>query len=151
MVTHNGKLAEVARLAAADAHERNDMTRIFFVGQKPETVDFTDPALPPGLDADKINAGIAVAVVKIRERGWEGDTCMIMPDETAGPMIEMQLRSAAYDCVVIGGGLRIPPKSLALFEQVVNAVHKAAPKAAIAFNTRPEDTADAAARQLEVR
>jgi len=30
----------------------------------------------------------------------------------------------------------------------VNIVHRAAPAAAIAFNTRPEDTADAAARQL---
>lgn len=125
------------------------MTRILFVGQKPETVDFSDPALPPGFDAGKINAGIAVAVEKIKERGWQGDTCMVMPDETAGPMIEKQLSDAHYDCVVIGGGLRIPPKSLALFETVVNAVHKAAPGAAIAFNTRPEDTAEAAARQLE--
>ena len=40
-------------------------------------------------------------------------------------------------------------KSLLLFETVVNAVHKAAPNAAIAFNTRPEDTADAAARWLK--
>ncbi len=125
------------------------MTRILFVGQKPETVDFSDPALPPGFNADKINAGIAVAVVKIQERGWQGDTCMVMPDETAGPMIEKQLRSADYDCVVIGGGLRLPPKSLALFERVINAVHKAAPGATIAFNTRPEDTAEAAARQLK--
>jgi hypothetical protein len=126
------------------------MTRILFVGQTPETVDFSDPALPPGFDAEKINAGIAVAVAKIQERGWEGDTCMIAPDDTAGPMIEKQLSGAHYDCVVIGGGLRLPPKSLALFERVVNAVHKAAPGAAIAFNTRPEDTAEAAARQLEV-
>lgn len=127
------------------------MTRILFVGQKPETVDFSDPALPPGFDAAKINAGIAVAVAKIHERGWEGDTCMINPDETARPMLEKQLRSAHYDCVVIGGGLRIPPKSLELFETVINIVHEAAPGAAIAFNTRPEDTADAAARQLKGR
>lgn len=125
------------------------MTRILFVGQKPETVDFSDPSLPPGFDAEKINAGIAVAVAKIKERGWQGDTCMIRPDETAGPMLDEQLRSARYDCVVIGGGLRIPPKGLALFEKIVNVVHKAAPGAAIAFNTRPEDTAEAAARQLQ--
>jgi len=124
------------------------MTRILFVGQKPETVDFSDPSLPPGFDAEKINAGIAVAVAKIKEHGWEGDTCMIPPDETARPMLEKQLLNAHYDCVVIGGGLRIPPKGLALFEMVVNTVHKAAPDAAIAFNTRPEDTAEAAARQL---
>jgi hypothetical protein len=50
---------------------------------------------------------------------------------------------------VIGGGLRLPPKTLLLFEMVINAVHKAAPNAAIAFNTRPEDTAEAAARWLK--
>jgi hypothetical protein len=124
------------------------MTRILFVGQKPETVDFSDPALPPGFDAAKINAGIAVAMAKIAERGWQGDQCMIPPDDAAWPTLEKQLRAASYDCVVIGGGLRIPPKSLALFEMVVNTVHREAPGAAIAFNTRPEDTADAAARQL---
>jgi hypothetical protein len=124
------------------------MTRILFVGHKPETVDFSDPALPSGFDAAKINAGIAVAVDKIAERGWQGDTCMITPDDAGRAMLERQLKAEAYDCVVIGGGLRLPPKGLALFETVVNVVHKAAPGAAIAFNTKPEDTADAAARQL---
>jgi hypothetical protein len=124
------------------------MTSILFVGQKPETVDFTDPSLPPGFNADKINAGIAIALEKIRERGWQGDTCMITPDAAGSAMLATALRGAAYDCVVIGGGLRLPPKGLGLFETVVNLVHKAAPNAAIAFNTRPEDTAEAAARQL---
>lgn len=64
-------------------------------------------------------------------------------------MLEKQLASATYDCVVIGGGLRLPPKSLPLFERVINAVHKAAPNAVIAFNTRPEDTAETAARWLK--
>lgn len=125
------------------------MTRILFVGRKPETVDYSDPSLPPGFDAQKINAGIAVAVDKIKQRGWEGETCMITPDDAGRATLESALKAAVYDCVVIGGGLRLPPKSLPLFEMVVNTVHKAAPTAAIAFNTRPEDTADAAARQLE--
>ena len=125
------------------------MTRVLFVGQQPETVDFSDPALPSGFNAEKINAGIVIAAVKIAERGWQADLCMIPPDETAGPLLEKQLASATYDCVVIGGGLRLPPKSLPLFESVINAVHKAAPNAAIAFNTRPEDTAEAAARWLK--
>jgi hypothetical protein len=126
------------------------MTRVLFVGQQPETVDFSDPALPPGFNAEKINAGIAIATAQIAERGWEADLCMIPPDETADPMLEKQLNSAIYDCVVIGGGLRLPPKSLLLFERVVNAVHRAAPNVVIAFNTRPEDTAEAAARWLKV-
>jgi hypothetical protein len=125
------------------------MTRILFVGQKPETVDFSDPSLPPGFDAGKIHAGIALGVGKIEERGWQGDTCMITPDAAGGTMLEHALKGATYDCVVIGGGLRLPPKNLALFETVVNIIHRAAPNAVIAFNTRPEDTADAAARQLK--
>ena len=125
------------------------MTRILFVGQKPETVDFLDPSLPPGFDSEKINAGIALGVSKIQQRGWEGDTCMITPDAAASAMLESALNGVAYDCVVIGGGLRLPPRSLLLFETVVNIIHKAAPNATIAFNTRPEDTADAAARQLK--
>jgi hypothetical protein len=73
---------------------------------------------------------------------------MITPDAAGSAMLATALRGAAYDCVVIGGGLPLPPNGLGLFETVVNLVHKAAPNAAIAFNTRPEDTAEAAARQL---
>jgi hypothetical protein len=125
------------------------MTRILFVGQEPETVDFSDPALPPGFNAEKIHAGIAVALRQMTERGWHADLCLIRPDGTARSTLERQLATNVYDCVVIGGGIRIPPKSLLLFEALINAVHKAAPGAAIAFNTRPEDSADAAARWLK--
>ena len=122
------------------------MTRVLLVGLDPETVDFSDPALPPGMTAEKIRAGIAVAQRQFAERGWEGDIGMIRPDETAGPAVERLLTSKSYDCVVIGAGVRLPPRNLALLEVVINAIRKTAPGAAIAFNTRPDDSADAAAR-----
>jgi len=125
------------------------MKRVLFVGQAPDTVDFSDPSLPPGFNAQKIQAGIDLAAAEIAERCWVGDICMIPPDAAGIAMLEKQLAAATYDCVVIGGGMRLPPKGLVLFEQVVNAIHKAAPGAAIAFNTRPEDTAEAAARWLK--
>lgn len=53
-----------------------------------------------------------------------------------------------YKCLVIGAGVCLPPRGLALFKVVINAVHKAAPDAAIAFNTRREDSADAVAQSL---
>jgi hypothetical protein len=126
------------------------MTQILFVGLEPETVDFSDPALPPGFNAEKIHAGIAIAMGQMTERGWHADLCLIRPDITAGPSLEKQLAAKPYDCVVIGGGVRMPPRNLLLLEVLVNAVHKAAPNAAIAFNTRPEDTAEAVARWLKV-
>jgi len=127
------------------------MMRVLFVGYVPETVDFSDPALPPGMTAEKIHAGIAVAVKQFAERGWEADLCLIRPDETAGPTVARQLASKNYDCVVIGAGIRLLPRGLVLFEVVINAVHKSAPGAAIAFNTVPQDSADAAARWLATR
>ena len=126
------------------------MTRILLVGYDPETVDFSDPALPPGMTAEKIRAGIEVALKQFAARGWEADVGFIQPDETAGPTVERLLTSTSYDCVVIGAGVRLPPQRLAFFEAVINAVHKAAPGGAIAFNTRPEDSADAAARWVPV-
>ncbi len=124
------------------------MTRILLLGYDPDTVDFSDPALPPGMNAEKIHAGIEVAMKQFALRGWEADVGFIRPDESAGLTVERQLASASYDCVVIGAGVRLPPRLLSIFEVVVNAVRKAAPRAAIAFNTRPEDSADAAARCL---
>jgi hypothetical protein len=124
------------------------MTRVLFVGQKPDTVDFSDPFLPPGFNAEKIQAGIDIAETSMTERGWDADICMIAPDDSGIAVLTAQLTTVNYDCVVIGGGLRIPPKGLLFFEKVVNAIQQSAQKAAIAFNTRPEDTAEAAARWI---
>ena len=124
------------------------MARVILIGYDPATVDFSDPALPPGMTAEKVHAGIAVAMKSFADRGWDAEVGMIRPDETAAPEVERLLASKNYDCVVIGAGVRLPPRGLALFEVVINAVHKAAPGASIAFNTTPHDSADAAARWL---
>ena len=124
------------------------MNRVLLVGLDPATVDFSDPALPPGMNAEKIHAGIRVALADMIERGWQAENFFIIPDETAVPAVERRLAETRYDCVVIGAGVRLPPSRLVLFEALVNAIHRAAPSAVIAFNTRPEDTGAAAARWI---
>jgi len=59
------------------------MTRILLLGLDPDTVDYSDPALPPGTNAEKIRAGVAVAVKQFTDRGWEFDVGYISPDESA--------------------------------------------------------------------
>ena len=125
-----------------------DLKRVLFIGQQPETVDFSDPALPPGFDAAKIHAGIAIGMQQMADRGWTADLCLVQSDASAAEAVTQRLAATSYDTVVIGGGIRIPPKSLLLFERLVNVVHQAAPATAIAFNTTPQDTADAAARWI---
>ena len=40
------------------------------IGLDPETVDYSDPALPPGMTAEKVRAGVAVALKQFTDRGW---------------------------------------------------------------------------------
>jgi hypothetical protein len=124
------------------------MKRVLLVGLDPATVDYSDPALPAGMTAEKIHAGVKVALADMAERGWQGENCFINPDETAVPAVRRRLADGRYECVVIGAGLRLLPGRLGLFEALVNAIHRDAPSAAIAFNTRPEDTGAAAARWI---
>ena len=37
------------------------MARVLLLGYDPETVDFSDPGLPPGMTAEKVHVGIALA------------------------------------------------------------------------------------------
>ena len=128
------------------------MTRILLVGFSPETEDFSDPDRPPEMTVEKVTADIEAGLEQGRKLGWQIDRCFMRADESpeaAGSIVEQTLgdAGAAYDCVVIGGGIRLPSKYL-LFEAVTNAIHKAAPTAAIAFNSRPDETAEAAKRWL---
>lgn len=124
------------------------MKRVLLVGFDPATVDYSDPALPPGMTAEKIHAGVKLALADMSERGWLAENCFINPDETTIPTVEHRLAAERYDCVVIGAGLRLPPRRLVLFEALVNAIHRTAPQTAIAFNSRPEDSGAAGARWI---
>ena len=66
--------------------ERN-MKLVVLIGLDPATVDFSDPALPPGMSAEKIHAGVKLALADFAARGWSGHNCFITPDETAVPTV----------------------------------------------------------------
>lgn len=85
---------------------------------------------------------------RLREFGYEVDSCLVDRGETAKMTVEKALRSRHYDCIVIGAGLREPAELLLLFERIVNLVHQNAPKSRIAFNTSPADTAEAVQRWI---
>ncbi|MEV4513937.1 hypothetical protein AB0K00_33890 [Dactylosporangium sp. NPDC049525] len=107
-----------------------------------------DPVRIPGWDPAPIVAGIARGQARFAELGIEADMCLVAPDEDAEAAIVEALTGNDYACVVVGGGIRKHEPLLELFERVVNLVHQHAPGAAIAFNSTPDDTADAALRWL---
>lgn len=122
--------------------------KVLIVGQDPDTVDYTDPAIPPGMDADKVRAGLAAAARSLTDAGYDVEQCYTDLGETAEAVLTARLKGASYDCVVVGAGVRLPPSKLYLFETLVNVIHRHAPNATIAFNTRPDDSAAAARRWL---
>jgi hypothetical protein len=107
-----------------------------------------DAAAIPGLDAGAVGAAITRGQDRFAELGIEADVCSVALDANAEGLIVEALTRKDYDCVVIGGGIRKPEALLEVFEKVVNLVRQHAPGAAIAFNTSPEDSPDAALRWL---
>ncbi|KAB8194704.1 hypothetical protein FH608_016115 [Nonomuraea phyllanthi] len=107
-----------------------------------------DPAKLQGWDPEPIQAAIARGRARFDDHGIEADWCEVAPDENPEEAIVEALTGGRYACVVIGGGIRKHEPLLELFEKAVNLVRRHAPDAAIAFNSSPEDCADAALRWL---
>jgi hypothetical protein len=107
-----------------------------------------DPDRVPVPDKEKVVAALERGQDRFADLGLSGETCLIGMDDHIEAEVTAALRARPWDCVVIGGGIRKPPQALELFELIVNLVRRHAPNAAIAFNTSPEDSADAAARAL---
>src|SRR5262245_52267915 len=103
-----------------------------------------DPRAVPGVDAAMVETAIAMGQQRFDAAGIEADTCLIKPDDTAKPQMIEALQRKPYACVVVGGGIRKPEPALELFEAVINLIRQHAPQAAIAFNTNPMTSLDAA-------
>lgn len=124
-----------------------DVPRALIIGEDPRFVDFSDPAIPPGMTAEKVLAGLKEARDALVTEGWSAEILLtdMAPDAAARAVAE-RLATRRFDVVSVGAGLRIVPKQTVLFEAVMNAVHAGAPAARLAFSTRPGDTAEAIKR-----
>jgi hypothetical protein len=116
---------------------------VLLIGLIPELVDFSGM---PGMNAEKIHAGIIAEQKKIADAGFEPHQLLIDMGETAESVIRAKLAERAFGVVVFGAGLRVPPPHLGIFEKVINVVHANAPQAKLAFNTNPADSLDAIRR-----
>jgi hypothetical protein len=110
--------------------------------------DFADAGALGGLTPEIVRAYIEAQVERLRQLGFEAESCLVDLGEHAGPTVTRVLQSRSFDCIVIGAGLRQPPERLLLFEEILNLVHALAPQSRIAFNTTPADTAEAVGRWI---
>jgi len=118
---------------------------VLAIGIDPALVDYS---AFPGLTPELVGHFIETQIVKLREQGYDAESCLIDLGETAEAVTKAALASKPPDCVVIGAGLREPPERLLLFEKILNLVHARAPQAPICFNTTPADTVEAVQRWM---
>ena len=111
-----------------------------------------DPYRVPGpWDPKPVADAIEVGMARFAEHGIGAASCLFGLDgsDEVEAVVTAALRARPWECVVIGGGLRGADDQLELFERVVNLVRRYAPAAAIAFNSTPTDTYDAAIRWVK--
>jgi hypothetical protein len=109
-----------------------------------------DPYRVPGpWDPKPVADGIEDGRARFIEHGVGAQFCLVGLDgsDDVETVVTASLCAQRWECVVIGGGVR---NQAELFERVVNLVRRHAPDAAIAFNTSPAGTFDAAARWVEM-
>lgn len=110
-----------------------------------------DPFRVPGpWDPAPVVDAVAVGMARFADAGVGVESCLFGLDgsDDIEAVVTEALGSRPWEVVVVGGGIRKPEDQLDLFERVVNLVRRHAPGAAIAFNSSPSDTFDAAARWL---
>lgn len=110
-----------------------------------------DPYRVPGpWDPTPVADAIAVGMGRFADAGVGAESCLFGLDgsDDIEAVVTAALDRRPWEVVVIGGGVRRSEDQLGVFELVVNLVRRHAPQAAIAFNSTPADTFEAAARWL---
>ena len=95
----------------------------------------------------KVKAGVENAIAELRGLGYDAIWCGVATDPAAAvERVRQALHDRAVACVLIGAGLRLSDRAVVLFERIVNEVHTSCPRAAICFNSTPQDSAAAVQR-----
>ena len=105
----------------------------------------------PNARADKAAEAFFAILTNVQkqfaDQGDHLDLCKLPLNGSTEVPVTAQLARATYDCILLGGGFR-EPEHVALFERVINAVHRHAPGAAIGLVDLPQDAPQAAIRVL---
>ena len=122
------------------------MKKVLIIGMDPHTIDFTNPELPVGLTAEKIEQGTKATNATLKESGYDVETFLIKTGNEDLSDLEKYLNIHDFDGIVIGNGIRGIKSNFILFEKIVNVVHTNATKSKIIFNSLPTDTPESVKR-----
>ncbi|MYW11484.1 hypothetical protein GT034_24485 [Streptomyces sp. SID2563] len=90
-----------------------------------------DPQAIPGVDGNALRAALEAELARFADHGIDAAMTLVEFNDAAEATLVTALTERPWDVVVIGGGIR-----------------KAAPQAAVAFNTTGGDSVEVAQRRL---
>jgi hypothetical protein len=120
---------------------------VLSVGFIPERVDLTPF---PGLTPEKVRAGVAAELARLKELGYDAHHVYLDVADGAESVLGDKLAERSYAGVVVGAGIRNSPAHFLMFERILNVIHEKAPHAKICFNTSPHDTSAAIQRWVRM-
>ena len=120
---------------------------VLILGVDPARLDHAEWQITQEQTATII-AAIARGRAEVEAAGYDVELCLVLLDTQLLSVVAQALAARAWDCVLVGGGLRKPPELIETFERLVNLVHRMAPQAVIAFNDRPDDLLAAVDRAI---
>jgi trans-aconitate methyltransferase len=121
---------------------------ILIIGEDPALVDFSAPGVPPGMSAATVMNGVNSSKERLEAAG-HGVTILLTKDaETVEAQVSRELEGSTYDVIVVGAGLRTLAPFAEQFERLMNVLHREAPDAKLAFNSRPDNSDQAALRWI---
>lgn len=110
-----------------------------------------DPYRVPGpWDPEPAARAIEAGPARFAEHGVGVESCLFGLDgsDDVEVVVGTALRARPWECVTVGGGLRHSDDQVELLERIINLIRRNAPDAAIAFNSTPDTTYEAAARWI---
>jgi hypothetical protein len=72
---------------------------ILIIGIESDVIDYAQPGMPPGANAEYVKAGLRVTKEAFDQRGDNLDMRMVLVDEAAEDSISAHLANRTYDCI----------------------------------------------------
>src|SRR5512145_576771 len=91
--------------------------RVILIGLKLEVADYSNW---PGLTPEKLMMELKTDQATLNSLGYDAQLCLVDLDETAETVVTQKLTETAFDCVMIGAGVRTVPDKFLLFEKLIN-------------------------------
>jgi hypothetical protein len=76
--------------------------KVLVIGLDPALIDFSKPGYAPGMDATKVMAGLKSCEDELTRLGYSVQMCLTDFGETAGSVVQGELKQRRFDCILIG-------------------------------------------------